>query len=133
MLYSPEISTRLQRIAALLNERKLPQAEAACVALLEESRADPAQHRVGPCEFGISPELRKLSAAQRPPGRSRVELPARADTESDRGLRAPQSRADTGQSRSACRSRDRGACTRARAGERSASLGRARVHSHQSK
>jgi len=42
MLLSPEISTRLQRITALLNERKLPQAEAACMALLEESRADPA-------------------------------------------------------------------------------------------
>src|SRR3984957_8578673 len=46
MLYSPEISTRLQRIAALLNERKLPQAEAACVALLEESRSDPATNHL---------------------------------------------------------------------------------------
>ena len=42
MLSSPEISARLQRITALLNAGQLPQAEAACVALLEESRADPA-------------------------------------------------------------------------------------------
>ena len=42
MLFSPEIATRLQRITTLLNERKLPQAEAACRALLEEARSDPA-------------------------------------------------------------------------------------------
>jgi Flp pilus assembly protein TadD len=42
MLFSPEIATRLQRITTLLNERKLPQAEVACRALLEEARSDPA-------------------------------------------------------------------------------------------
>src|ERR1700685_659410 len=42
MLSSPEISTRLQRITTLLNAGQLPQAETDCLALLEESRADPA-------------------------------------------------------------------------------------------
>jgi Flp pilus assembly protein TadD len=42
MLYSPDISARLQRITTLLNAGQLPQAEVACVALLEESRSDPA-------------------------------------------------------------------------------------------